>query len=116
MNKNKGFALIELIIVITIIGIIASVALPGYNSYKERVRISDTRREACAQIRIGDHVQVLLPDGQWFETQVNGVEWEYTPDRKRRSVTPGEICRQIIGVKFPGYGHQFLFPEEKYRR
>ncbi len=41
MNKNRGFTLIELMIVIAIIGILASVALPAYQTYTERARFGE---------------------------------------------------------------------------
>ena len=41
MQTQKGFTLIELMIVIAIIGILAAVAMPAYQTYADRARFSE---------------------------------------------------------------------------
>lgn len=62
-RKQAGFTLIELMIVIAIIGILASVALPAYQTYTKKAKFSEvvlavgsirTAIDMCYQIR-GDY-------------------------------------------------------------
>ena len=63
MKMQKGFTLIELMIVIAILGILIAIALPAYQDYTIRAKVSEgLNLAAAAKLAVGES---RLSNGTW---------------------------------------------------
>ena len=59
MNRQKGFTLIELMIVIAIIGILAAIALPAYQTYTKKARFTEA---VLAAASVRSNIDICFQD------------------------------------------------------
>ena len=117
----EGFTLVEILIVVVIIGILATVAIPTYFKYVERGYASDAK----VQIKnILQNAELFRQEtGQWptdVETMIaEGYielkrsilnKWEFTVQLEDNEMgTSGQISATSLPAMHGGEGHQVIF-------
>jgi type IV pilus assembly protein PilA len=96
MNAQKGFTLIELMIVVAIIGILAAIAIPAYQNYAKRSSETACLAEAKG-LASQQFVRINDPEGAnpMTKTELEG----YTSACKDLTYTPASTETKQVGGK-----------------
>ena len=124
MKKNnrmlEGFTLVEILIVVVIIGILATVAIPTYFKYVERGYASDAK----VQIKnILQNAELYRQETGLWPTDVDIMEvggyielkesiknkWEFTLQLEGEAGATGQISATSLPDMHGGEGHQVIF-------
>ncbi|HFC1993843.1 TPA: pilin, partial [Neisseria gonorrhoeae] len=91
---QKGFTLIELMIVIAIVGILAAVALPAYQDYTARAQVSEAI--LLAEGQKSAVTEYYLNNGEWPENNASAGVASSPTDIKGKYVKEVEVKNGVV--------------------
>ena len=92
-QNQKGFSLVELMVVVAIIGILAAVAVPSVNKYMAKARQSEAKANLSAYYGAQ---KIFYTDYTIFDSQFTVIG--YKPEGRMRYNVGTDVAGALIGV------------------
>ncbi|EMT4060567.1 pilin [Neisseria gonorrhoeae] len=99
---QKGFTLIELMIVIAIVGILAAVALPAYQDYTARAQVSEAI--LLAEGQKSAVTEYYLNNGEWPKDNASAGVASTPTDIKGKYVQKVEVNNGVVTAQMASTG------------
>ncbi|HHY5202493.1 TPA: pilin [Neisseria meningitidis] len=99
---QKGFTLIELMIVIAIVGILAAVALPAYQDYTARAQVSEAI--LLAEGQKSAVTEYYLNHGEWPKNNTSAGVASSASDIKGKYVKSVEVKNGVVTAEMKSSG------------
>ncbi|HEZ7122173.1 TPA: pilin [Neisseria meningitidis] len=99
---QKGFTLIELMIVIAIVGILAAVALPAYQDYTARAQVSEAI--LLAEGQKSAVTEYYLNHGEWPKNNTSAGVASSATDIKGKYVKSVEVKNGVVTAEMKSSG------------
>ncbi|EMT3580334.1 pilin [Neisseria gonorrhoeae] len=99
---QKGFTLIELMIVIAIVGILAAVALPAYQDYTARAQVSEAI--LLAEGQKSAVTEYYLNHGEWPENNTSAGVASSPTDIKGKYVKSVTVAKGVVTAEMASTG------------
>ncbi|HFB3345499.1 TPA: pilin, partial [Neisseria gonorrhoeae] len=99
---QKGFTLIELMIVIAIVGILAAVALPAYQDYTARAQVSEAI--LLAEGQKSAVTEYYLNHGEWPANNTSAGVASSATDIKGKYVKSVTVAKGVVTAQMASTG------------
>jgi type IV pilus assembly protein PilA len=107
-KEQQGFTLIELMIVVAIIGILASVALSAYQNYTIRAQVSEgLTLSSSAKMAVGEY---FMDRGAWPADNAAAGLVDKTLIKGKYTQHVG-VANNVIGITYGYAAHTAIFNE-----
>ncbi len=108
MNKNKGFSLVELIVVVAIMAVLVGILAPAYLSYVEKTR-RGADEDMAEEVR--HSIEIAAAEICVYDEISGGCSWSWTNGTGIASVFSGNLADSMEDV----FGDKdFILKSKKY--